>query len=267
MHRFALIIKILILFFVAGCSSPKIVFQKKLSVHETGDIFYKNVLGKSRIDRESIAKNLILSGNVPDFMKKFSVIKIDTSINNQKFRIKIYVLPDYLSAGTNKNFARIPLTPETAQEIADSFHCFLPTKLIVDYIYQHAKVRLEPVPMYAFRDSSVTMYQHNLIIEGQRRLRKGLIAGIKKDIVITSELEEKPGKVAIYGWHHLNGIPIQPLYTGHASWYVDYSHGVRLIFDKIKINGKWHYYIDILKDPILQKLITTETNTRFYRYP
>ena len=55
---------------------------------------------------------------------------------------------------------------------------------------KHAKVKLEPVPMYAFRDSTPTMWQHHLIIEGQRKGRKGLIAGIKKDVVISGKIPE-----------------------------------------------------------------------------
>ena len=31
-----------------------------------------------------------------------------------------------------------------------------------------------------------------------------------------------------------DGKPIQPLYTGHVNWYVDYSHGVRLVCPKHK---------------------------------
>ncbi|HEY5392000.1 MAG TPA: hypothetical protein VIJ57_07790, partial [Hanamia sp.] len=179
-----------------------------------------------------------------------------------------FALPDYLSIGSDKDFARIPLTPMTAQFIADSLHCFLPTRKIVNDIYQAAKVKLEPVPMYAFRDSSVTMYQHNLIIEGQRKMRKGLIAGIKKDVVITEKLsrDSKPNRVAIYGWQKLDGKPIQPLYTGHVNWYVDYSHGIRLIYRTIYVNKKPMDYIDVLKNKTLRKLLCDEEFCDCYRY-
>ncbi len=53
-----------------------------------------------------------------------------------------------------------------AQQIADSFHRFLPTRKIVNDIYDQTKVKLEAVPMYAFRDSSVTMWHHHLIMKG-----------------------------------------------------------------------------------------------------
>ena len=61
---------------------------------------------------------------------------------------------------------------------------------MVDDIYKAAKVKLEPVPMYAFRDSTPTMWHHHLIIEGQRKGRKGLIAGIQKDVVISGKFQE-----------------------------------------------------------------------------
>ena len=155
-----------------------------------------------------------------------------------------------------------------AQKIADSFHCFLPTRKMVDLIYKQSTVKLEPVPMYAFRDSSVTMWQHHLIIEGLRKGRKGLIAGIQKDVVISSAVtrDPRPNRVAIYGWHKLDGTPIQPLYTGHVYWWVDYSQGIRLVYRKIKMNGKWMDYVDILKDPLLRKLLCDEEYCDFYKY-
>ena len=233
----------------------------------SGSQFYKNVFTKTREERELLAKNEILSGNIPSFLKKF--IAIHTFIISplgSKIKATYWVLPDYLSIGNNEDFARIPLTPATAQAIADSLNCFLPTKKIVDDIYKAAKIKLEPVPMYAFRDSAVTMYQHNLIIEGQRKLKIGLIAGIKKDVIITSRLNSAPNKVAIYGWHKLDGNPIQPVYTGHVDWYVDYSHGIRLVYQTILVDKKLMDFREVLKDPVLKKLLCDEDNCNFYHY-
>lgn len=234
-----------------------------------GDKFYKSVFSESRTERETQAKNEILSGNVPRFLRK--MVKIKTSItmdDGKRVNAYYFVIPDYLSIGSDKDFARIPLTPMTAQSIADSLHCFLPTSKMVNDIYKAAKVKLEPVPMYAFRDSAVTMYQHNLIIEGQRKLRKGLIAGIKKDVVITEKLSRssKPDRVAIYGWQKPDGKPIQPLYTGHVNWYVDYSHGIRLVYRTIYVNKKPVDYIEVLKDKNLRRLLCDEEYCDCYRY-
>ena len=101
----------------------------------------------------------------------------------------------------------------TAQRIADSLNCFLPTRKMVDDIYRDAAVKLEPVPLFAFRDSAVIFWHHHLIIEGQKKNRKGLIAGIKKDVVLSEKVtrDTKSNRVAIYGWHKLDGKPIQPL--------------------------------------------------------
>lgn len=235
----------------------------------TGSEFYKSSAAYSWTERDSVAIQQIVNGNVPDFIQDFKPIKASiTSPKGKIIKAIYYVSPDYLSIGNNDDWARIPLTPMAAQMIADTFDCFLPTRKIVDDIYNQSRVKLEPVPLLAFRDSTPTMYHHHLIIEGQRKGRQGLVAGIKKDVVISAKVirDTRPNRVAIYGWHKLDGKPIQPLYTGHVNWYVDYSHGIRLVYRKIKIDGKWKDYTDILKDPVLQKLICNEEDCDHYRY-
>jgi hypothetical protein len=256
---------------LCSCSSNKNFSLKIKNIHadrQTGTAFFKTVISSNWQQRDSLAVMQILQGNIPKYIKKFVPVKSTiTDSNGIMHHAVFYVCPDYLSIGTDEDFARIPLSPMAAQKIADSFKCFLPTRKMVDLIYQQAVVKLEPVPMYAFRDSSITMWQHNLIIEGQRKGSKGLIAGIKKDLVISGKLlTEKPHHQAIYGWHRLNGIPIQPLYTGHINWWVDYSHGIRLIYRKIKVDGKEMDYTNVLASTIYQKLLCDEDNCNFYKY-
>ncbi|MBC7937647.1 MAG: hypothetical protein H7Y86_20040 [Rhizobacter sp.] len=254
-----------------GCNVAK-EFRLKTPVSKDkktgGNAFYKSVISYGWKQRDAAAVSEILSGNIPAFLRKF--LPVNSSFRDSAgiiHQATFYVSPDYLSVGNNDDFARVPLTPMAAQKIADSFNCFLPTRKMVDLIYQQATVQLDPVPMYAFRDSSITMWQHNLIIEGQRNGRKGLIAGIKKDLVISAKLNnEKPNHEAIYGWHKLDGKPIQPLYTGHINWWVDYSHGIRLVYRKIKVDGSWMDYEDVLKDAVLQKLICDEVMCDFFKY-
>lgn len=64
-----------------------------------------------------------------------------------------------------------------------------------------------------------------------------LIAGHYKDIVLAPHLTGLSGKVANYGWHRPDAMPIQPFYTGHAAIWVDYSHGVRLVTSNKKVDG------------------------------
>jgi hypothetical protein len=263
----------LFLFIVfAACKSNQLLTttQRKANAVK-GSAFYKHVATMNWQQRDSFATAEILAGNIPSFLRTFVPVpvSITDSFNHKKISAVIYVTPDYLSVGANDDWARVPLTPMAAQQIADSLHCFLPTKKLVDDIYKAANVKLEPVPMFAYRDSAPTMYQHHLIIEGQRKLQKGLIAGIKKDVVLTEQLRQagKQNKVAIYGWHYLTGKPIQPVYTGHVNWYVDYSHGIRLIYERIKVNGKWVHYTELANDPVLFRLLTDEPSFSFQRYP
>ena len=259
------------LFVMMSCSTSNNIRACISSTRDnvmSGTAFYKTVVSMGWKERDSVAANEILSGNIPAFLKKF--VPVFTSVTNggRTHKAIIYVSADYLSVGNDDDFARIPLTPMTAQRIADSLHCFLPTKKIVDLIYEQSKIKLEPVPMFAYRDSSVTMWQHHLMIEGLRKQQKGLIAGIKKDVIITDKLttHPRPDRVAIYGWHKLDGKAIQPVHTKHVNFYVDYSHGIRLVYRKIKVDGKWMDYEDILKDAVLQQLLCDEATCNFTRY-
>lgn len=265
---------LILLLFVIGCigCGKSLVLNKTNSnfVPVTGEQFFKDAMTMQWKQRDSFAVKEILAGNIPRFLLKLIPINVtanDTTTGKVN-RAIYYVMPDYLSVGNNNNWARIPLTPIAAQLIADSLQCFLPTRKMVNDIYANAEVKLAPVPMYIHRDSTVTIWQHHLIIEGQRKQQKGLIAGIKKDLVISDLLTRstKTNRVAIYGWHMLNGQPIQPLYTGHVNWYVDYSHGIRLVARKIKVNGKWMDYTKVMEHPSLKKLLTDESIGDVIRY-
>jgi len=267
MNRLLLFVTLL-----AGCSHGYRLTKPSSpdSNRMTGNEFYHKAFAMDWKQRDSFALEQVLAGNIPSFLRKFVAIDVSIydSANAKTHKATYYVTPDYLSIGTDDDWARINITPMAAQIIADSFHCFLPTKKIVDDIYQAAKVKLEPVPMYAFRDSTPTMWHHHLIVEGQRKGRKGLIAGIQKDVVISGKIsrDQRPNRLAIYGWHKPDGKPIQPVYTGHVNWYVDYSQCIRLVYRKIKVDGKWMDYIDVMKDPVLSKLLCDEEYCDFYRY-
>ena len=255
-----------------SCASPKLVVKEwggTVDERRTGSGFYQQALSYNWKQRDSLALALFLQGDIPDFYKRFVSIKGSfTDSLNQHHSIEYEVAPDYLSIGTNQDWARVPLTPMAAQTIADSLHCFLPTLKMVNQIYEQSIVKLAPVPMYAYRDSSVTMWQHHLIIEGQRMGQKGLISGIKKDIVLSNVVSQhaKQNRVAIYGWHLLNGKAIQPLYAGHVNWYVDYSHGIRLIKRMVRVDGKKMDYIARLCNPLLSGLLTDEAKPEFLSY-
>lgn len=261
---------LLLLFLLSACSgSRRIQWPARQSVLG-GTEFYKQAAAYGWKSRDSLVLQEVLAGNVPSFMRHFVPVEtvIRDSATGKTIRAVYYVAPDYLCLGTDADWARVNITPLAAQRIADSLDCFLPTRKMVDDIYRAAPLKLEPVPMYAYRDSTPTMWQHHLIIEGQRKGRAGLIAGIKKDVVISERVsrDKRPGRVAIYGWHQLNGKPIQPLYTGHVYWWVDYSQGIRLVYRRIKVEGRWMDYQDLLRHPLYKKLLCDETDCDFFRY-
>jgi hypothetical protein len=261
---------VIVALILLSCQSIKKMRWPERSSSTTGHQFYHQSFAMKWAARDSFAVKEVLAGNIPGFLKKFTAINVSIfdSLHGKTINATYYVSPDYLSIGNDQDWARINITPLAAQKIADSFHCFLPTRKMADDIYKAASVKLEPVPMYAFRDSTPTMWHHHLIIEGQRKGRKGLIAGIQKDVVISGKIsrDPRPDRVAIYGWHKLDGKPIQPLYTGHIYWWVDYSQGIRLVYRDIKVNGRWMDYREVLKDPLLQKLLCDEEFCDFYRY-
>ncbi len=131
---------------------------------------------------------------------------------------------------------------------------------MVDAITDAAKARLEPQPMTRDRESVVTFVEHNDLIEKQRPQVSAdpFIAGIKKDVVLTNRLNEKANRVAIYGWHHQDGTPIQPLTIVHVNWYVDYSHGVRLVKREAQVDGKPRDLKLLLRDRRLHELVSDE---------
>ena len=202
----------------------------------------------------------LLAGNLPESHRQWQTIRTEFSDANGRTHTAEYqVLPDYLSVGSDADFVRVPLTPQTAQRIADAFGCSLPTRKMVEAITRVATVRLRPQPLTQDREAVATFVQHHRLIEEQWGNRpRGLVAGIKKDVVITNRLGERPQRVAIYGWHHPDGRPIQDLTIVHRNGYVDYSHGVRLVRREILVDGRPRDIRHVLIDPVLHPLLSDE---------
>ncbi len=201
---------------------------------------FKTLEKLTPVEREEAIAKEVLRGNIPDFLRSFHKITVKAKdAAGKEHTAVLEVMSDYLAIGSDADFVRVPMTPQTAARIADAFGCALPTRRIVDEVYRAATVQLEPKPMTAERESAATFLKHNQLIEEQRAGKKlgELVAGIKKDVVASNRLAEKPKRVAIYGWHKLDGKPIQPLTIVHTERYVDYSHGIRLM--KPHGNGGW----------------------------
>ncbi|MFA6619326.1 MAG: hypothetical protein WCT23_09695 [Candidatus Neomarinimicrobiota bacterium] len=253
-----------------------LTFPDRNDTARSGSEFMNDILGTTFQEREPLILAEILAGNIPDISREFIRLRsVFKDANGVEHTVEYDVMSDYLSIGSNQDYCRIPMGPATAQKIADAYGCILTTPKLCDDIWKHATVKLSPIPYAPVGNNNSQVYkfvEHNSDINSARDLAGGgieeLIAGIKKDVVICNIMASKPGKVCIYGWHYTSGAPIQPVYSGHGDYYVDYSHGIRLVNEYLYVDGVTMSAHDILKDPVLFKLLSNEsTPMTLTRYP
>ena len=236
----------------------------------TGRAFAESAKALDREAREQRIVAEVLRGNVPDFLRRLVPVTLTNTVDGVAHQLTVFVTPDYLAVGTDADYLLTPLTPAAAQRIADATDCTLPTRRMVDAIHAAAPLKLAPQPIPPSKEM-VTLpvfMRHNELVGEQRKAALAayplgtLVAGHKKDLVLTPQLIAKPGKVAIYGWHRTNGVPIQPLYLGHADSWVDYSHGIRLIHRTVKLDGADKAIAELLADAQLHVMLSDEGPVR-----
>jgi hypothetical protein len=233
---------------------------------ETGTDFMRRVSELPLSEREEEIYTAVASGNIPGFLlKTITLHGIFADLDGGKHSVIYEVLPDYLAVGSNDDFCRVPMNPRTAQKLATLFGASLVTSALSDHIYSQAELQLAPfnyVPVGNANELVSKFVDHNTQIEKQFSEAGGrhgqLVAGIKKDVILSSRTAEQHDRVVIYGWHKPGGNPIQPVYSGHVWWYVDYSHGIRLINNQIILDGKRALVSDLLKDPVLFRILSDE---------
>ncbi|MBI4816442.1 MAG: hypothetical protein HY791_09290 [Deltaproteobacteria bacterium] len=226
-----------------------------------GRAFMAELKGLPPAARESAILREVEKGNLPEFLRELKPVSVSfVDSKGQRHEGQIRVMPDYLAIGSNDDFVRVPMTPKTAQAVADRLGCVLPTRKMVDQIYAQSTTKLTPQPMTKDREKVATFEAHNRLIEGQLGDRGAgeLVSGHKKDIVMTRELAKRPNKVAIYGWHQPDGKPIQPLSTIHDASYLDYSHGARMVAGTMIVDGRERSVAEVLADKDLAGLLSDE---------
>ena len=240
-----------------------------------GDEFVKQIAALDLARRDQAVADEFLAGNVPNFLRKFCPVTVTAVAGGVTNTATFFVAPDYLAIGSDDNYFLAPVAPGAAQRIADQVHCLLPTRKMVDATYAAADVKLAPAPIPPTPAmTSVPVFaRHNETIRAQRLACAALhplgalVAGHKKDVVICARLAEVTNRVAIYGWHQTNGLPIQPLYLGHVSSWVDYSQCVRLVAQAMLVNGVQKSVTEVLADPKLNVLLSDEGPVTNARYP
>lgn len=241
-----------------------------------GSVFIDSIMKMSATsERDEFIVKEILKGNFPEFLRRLVPITVSDKGNT----IVYNVMPDYLSVGNDSDYVRVPVSGPSAQRIADAFGMLLPTPRMSDQIYENAKVRLAPKPLSGMSNINLngknytnqqfmaskmsdtdSFNYHNQVIQdqlGQAHKPGELVAGHKKDIVLSNDLE--PGRLAIHGLHLKGGTPLQPGgISRHEANYKDYSHGIRLIDDGAVLNGQNVKLSSVLKDSKYAYLVNTD---------
>lgn len=241
----------------------------------TGSDFGLSILNVSHQAREHTALNALLQGNVPSWMRTF--VEVTTTFkgtDGSEHTLTMNVLPDGVTVGTDDDFMRMPLWPLTAQRLCDEWNCVLPTTKMVSLIWDAAQ-KMKPHPWGPPFDE--TMQDTGRFIIHNRWLSDEfceagfdhslLVAGHKKDIVLSKGLVAHPTSVAIFGWHQLDGTPIQPLFLGHSNNYSDYSHLARLVSKDCTLDGEPDDFGRILQDQVLCVGVSNEGPLPILRQP
>ena len=244
-----------------------------------GDAFAASVSSLTREQREAQIFLEVTSGNVPDFFRRCVPITTTSFLDGKLRTAQWYVTSEYIVIGSDDNYFLMPITPVCAQKIADALGCSLPTRKMVDAIYAAASVKVAPIPIppSAAMITVPVFKQHNDTLRLQRAALLAehplgeLVAGHKKDVIISNAITTNlkpavPKPVVIYGWHQLNGVPIQPLYNGHAETYADYSHGIRLVQRAVFLDSAVTTLEDVVRDGVLWPLLSDEGAIAHPRY-
>ena len=241
----------------------------------TGTEFAKRISPLDLSEREKVIVDQVTSGNVPTFLRKLCPVPATSIAEGKTNSATFYATPDYLAVGSDDDYFLLHISPNTAQRLADALHCSVPTPRMVDEIYAAAEVKLapSPIPPSSAMTTVPVFSNHNATVRAQRAEQLNahplgtLVAGHQKDVVISANLASAPGKVAIYGWHQTNGVPIQPLYLKHTAAWVDYSQCTRLVQQNMMVNGATMTVAEVLADPALAGLLSSEGPITNPRYP
>lgn len=275
--------KLVLFAFLALCPAislcQKLELKKRSAQALSGSEFSRSIRDTSisLAEREAIIFKEISSGNVPDFYRKLQEIRDTIGEKGNYHTIRYFVLPDFLAIGSNEDYFYCPMKPQLAQKVANLLKSSLPTRKISDKIYQYAQVKMvpEPIPPSPQMITVPVFEKHNTLVNTQRKHSLpifplgSLVAGNKKDVIISNKIYNDKGvlRVVIYGWHKPDGKPIQPLYNGHSTIHVDYSHGIRLVQNKVWVDGRKTSSQKVLASETLCRLLSDEGRIASPVYP
>jgi|GEM_PF-6399810 len=243
----------------------------------TGSQFLESQKGMSQSKMEQAIFNEIDQGNIPSFCRSENMKKLTIEKNGYKVTYKVAL--DYLSIGSDSDYIRMPITPLLAQKLAKKYNWGLPTASMTEHIYKNANIKLEGkgyltgekgsaklAEQQAKMQSNEYIQKHSLDIDKQLSkldrhnsgTEQSLIAGHKKDVIISQYAINHPGSLDMRGLY-INGTAVQTN-PAHQDTYRDYSHGYRPIYGDIEItkpDGTTEVmkYYDGLKSPKIAEIL------------
>lgn len=187
-----------------------------------------------------------------------------------------FVSADALRVGTERDSIRINTSARTMQRIADLLGCVMPTTHLCDLVWEQATVRVAPCIHAPDATMACTsrMLEHHRCVEARVAGRAGLIENVGKHWVLTNRLAGRPDRAANYGWYdpkapHRHGRHAlwQPLGLAHDPDHVDYSQVVRLVQRRCVVNGAERDLVEVMTDPALAALVSSEGPLSVVRQP
>lgn len=215
---------------------------------------------------------------------------VEISLSDGNNTAVVKAMTDVFAVGEPGDFVRLPLTPGTAQRIANINGYMLPSPWLTYQRWRASPIKLTPTPMAPNLGANMAQWKaHNDVVQAQvdASPAKGpnvLISGHKKTVVVSNLYQN--GKVLIFGWYKPmppfpdvfdDGTPMtnpkrqptQPESNVHGSWYLDYSHGIEFFYPYIKYNGQDVLLAEAYQDPVMSKLVVERRSgpLKTPRYP
>ena len=119
--------------------APLGVIPNRAAGAPAGREFARQVESLSGLERDARIRSQLLSGNVPQFLRRLAPVTVTGKDSAHPVEITVCVLPDYLAVGSDGDFVFVPLGLEAALDVAERFGFDLPTPKLVDAIYENPR--------------------------------------------------------------------------------------------------------------------------------
>ena len=180
---------------------------------------------------------------------------------------------------------RVSVSAALAQTIADLLSCSLLTAKLADLRWEQRWATIPPLPR-AITSSTAAMVDQSAKIDLAASVTpwrgSGVLDSVGKHWLISNLLAAHPGRAVNYGWHFegprfmgqawdraVTGVSrvIQGRGWAHDPAHTDYSQTLTLVSRRCVVDGQARDLWDVLRDPALAPLASTEGVVTVLRQP